>query len=276
MTPIQNRSELDRATKPRTQGEAAYRCLRRDIRSGKLEPERWLRLNELQEAYGFGWSPLREALFLLTAENLVLSEGQRGFMVAPISEEDFLDVVSLRNKLEEDAIALSCERGDDEWEAGIVSALHRVRKLPPHWEIDDPDEAEEQQRRHHAFHAALLAACPSRWTLRIWGTLQQQVERYQRIVLSTVAVPKSAQATIARHHEKIADAAIARQPDVAIEYLRAHEDWSSQLIRKALAEKAARQSDEESEPHDRRHRHERPARRGRKADAERVGDPSTA
>lgn len=240
----QDTLEPERATKPKTQAEAAYRCLRRDIRSGKLEPERWLRLNELQEAYGFGWSPLREALFLLTAENLVLSEGQRGFMVAPISEEDFLDVVALRNKLEEGALTESCKLGDDEWEAGIVSALHRISKLPPHWEISDPEEAEERQRRHHTFHASLLAACRSRWTLRIWDTLQQQVERYQRIVLRDVAVPKSAQATIARHHQRIAKAAIAREPETAIEYLRVHEDWSIQLIRKALVARAQSRSDE--------------------------------
>jgi DNA-binding GntR family transcriptional regulator len=239
MVVLENVPDGERAKKPKTQAEAAYRCLRRDIRSGKLEPERWLRLTELQEAYGFGWSPLREALFLLTAENLVIAEGQRGFMVAPISESDFVDVVALRNKLEHDAIKASCELGDDEWEAAIVSALYRINKLPPHWEITAPEDAEERQRRHHVFHASLLAACPSKWTLRLWDLLQQQVERYQRIILPTVALPKSAGKTINRDHELIAKATVARKPEVAIKHLRAHDDWSNLLIRKELAKRAA-------------------------------------
>jgi GntR family transcriptional regulator, carbon starvation induced regulator len=156
---------------PKTQAEAAYRHLRRDIRAGLLAPRRWLRLAELRETYGFGWSPPREALFLLTPENLVVAEGQRGFRVAPISEADFDDVLTLRNKLEDEALRVSIALGDDAWEAAIVAALHRIRKLPPHWETTDALASEEQQRRHHIFHASLLAACPSRWTLHFWDQL---------------------------------------------------------------------------------------------------------
>lgn len=219
---------------PKTQAEAAYRRLRRDIRSGLLEPRRWLRLIELRETYGFGWSPLREALFLLTAENLVVSEGQRGFRVAPISEADFVDALTLRNKLEDDALAASIELGDDAWEAAIVAALHRIRKLPPHWETMDTLASEEQQRRHHMFHASLLAACPSQWTLRFWDQLQQQIERYQRIVLRRVAPPAAAIEGIQQAHEQIVEVVLARRFDHAVAALRAHNDWSNVLIREAL------------------------------------------
>lgn len=219
---------------PKTQAEAAYRRLRRDIRSGLLEPRRWLRLTELRETYGFGWSPLREALFLLTAENLVVAAGQRGFRVAPISEADFVDALTLRNKLEDDALATSIKLGDDAWEAAIVAALHRIRKLPPHWETMDTLASEERQRRHHMFHASLLAACPSQWTLRFWDQLQQQIERYQRIVLRRVAPPAAAVSGIERAHEQIAEAVLARRLDQAVAALRAHNDWSNVLIREGL------------------------------------------
>jgi DNA-binding GntR family transcriptional regulator len=219
---------------PKTQAEAAYRRLRRDIRSGLLEPRRWLRLTELRDTYGFGWSPLREALFLLTAENLVVAEGQRGFRVAPISEADFVDALILRNKLEDDALAASIRLGDDAWEAEIVAALHRISKLPPHWEIMDTLASEEQQRRHHLFHASLLAACPSQWTLRFWDQLQQQIERYQRIVLRRVDPPVAAVEGIQQAHELITEAVLARRFGQAVEALRAHNDWSNALIREAL------------------------------------------
>jgi GntR family transcriptional regulator, carbon starvation induced regulator len=219
---------------PKTQAEAAYRHLRRDIRAGLLAPRRWLRLTELRETYGFGWSPLREALFLLTAENLVVAEGQRGFRVAPISEADFDDVLTLRNKLEDEALRVSIALGDDAWEAAIVAALHRIRKLPPHWETTDALASEEQQRRHHIFHASLLAACPSRWTLHFWDQLQQQIERYQRIVLRRVDPPAAAVEGIQRAHELIAEEVLTRRFDQAVEALRAHNAWSNALIREAL------------------------------------------
>jgi GntR family transcriptional regulator, carbon starvation induced regulator len=79
----------------------------------------------------------------------VVAEGQRGFRVAPISEADFDDVLTLRNKLEDEALRVSIALGDDAWEAAIVAALHRIRKLPPHWETTDALASEEQQRRHH-------------------------------------------------------------------------------------------------------------------------------
>jgi len=213
----------------------AYRCLRRDVRSGLLEPRRWLRLSELKDAYGFGWSPLREALFRLAAEHLVVAEGQRGFCVAPISGSDFRDVLTLRDKLEDEALRVSIEHGDESWEAAIVAALYRIRKFPPHWEINDTEAAEEQQRRHHLFHAALLAACPSTWTLRFWDQLQQQVERYQRIVLPRMQPPAAAVDSIAHAHETIAEAVIGRRFEAAVEALRAHNAWSNALISEALA-----------------------------------------
>ena len=42
------------------------------------------RENLLQKRYGIGLSPLREALLLLLSEGLLVAEGQRGFMVAPM------------------------------------------------------------------------------------------------------------------------------------------------------------------------------------------------
>jgi GntR family transcriptional regulator, carbon starvation induced regulator len=141
----------------------------------------------------------------------------------------------LRNKLEDEALRASIELGDDAWEVAIVAALYRIRKLPPHWEITDTEASEEQQRRHHIFHAALLAACPSKWTLHFWDQLQQQIERYQRIVLRRVHPLPAPVEAIEHAHEMIAEAVLGRRFDAAVEALRDHNDWSNALIREALA-----------------------------------------
>ena len=79
-----------------TLAEKAYVDLRHDIIRGVLAPGRPLRLADLSERYGMGFSPLREALNRLQAERLVTAESLRGFRVAPLSLDELHDTVSLR------------------------------------------------------------------------------------------------------------------------------------------------------------------------------------
>ena len=54
----------------------------------------------LRDRYEVSFSTLREALARLAAESLVISEGQRGFVVAPVSVDDLLDLTNARVLLE--------------------------------------------------------------------------------------------------------------------------------------------------------------------------------
>jgi GntR family transcriptional regulator, carbon starvation induced regulator len=71
---------------------------------------------------------LREALSLLIADALVVSQGQRGFRVAPVSLEDIADITNTRVMLECEALRQSIELGDDAWEGSLLSAFHRLSK----------------------------------------------------------------------------------------------------------------------------------------------------
>src|SRR5690606_1827213 len=83
-----------------TAGEAAYRQIRHDIIFGGLAPGVRLRLERLRETYRASVSTLRETLNRLASERLVLAEGQRGFAVAPVSQQHFRDVAAMRELLE--------------------------------------------------------------------------------------------------------------------------------------------------------------------------------
>lgn len=226
------------ADPPKTYAEAAYHRLRTDIRSGTLTPGTKLRLAHLGEEYGFGFSPIREALFRLSAEYLVTTEGQRGFRVAPISLPDFLQIVELRAELEHQALKESIGNGDDTWEASVVTSMHMMRKAPPIWKTDEPKLVEQRQRRHHDFHSALLSACRSAWRLRFWNLLQAQMERYHRIILFKVALPKKAARSIEQDHQEIMEAALDRDLDATISRLRAHDNWSLDMVKKELIDQS--------------------------------------
>lgn len=201
-----------------TLAEKAYDALRRDIIRGELAPGRPLRLADLSQRYGMGFSPLREALNRLQAERMVTAESLRGFRVAPMSLDELHDAVSLRILIETEAIRASIRMGDDAWAAGIVSALYalnlQVRRTGPDADIWT------LEARHHAFHRALLAACNSPWTLEFVERLYAATERYRIPILLAAALP--AGRDVQAEHGALAQAALDRDDDRAAALLREH------------------------------------------------------
>ena len=112
----------------KTLSERAHRLLRADILRGALAPGEKLKPQALASRYDIGLSPLREGLTRLSTEGLVVAEGQRGFRVADISLAELHDIMTLRRKLETEALAEAIRRGDSDWEAEIVAAYHRLSR----------------------------------------------------------------------------------------------------------------------------------------------------
>ena len=67
-------------------------------------PGEKLRIEHMKDDYGVGGATLREALSLLISDALVVSQGQRGFRVAPVSLEDLADITETRVMLEGEAL----------------------------------------------------------------------------------------------------------------------------------------------------------------------------
>lgn len=201
-----------------TLSEQAYANLRNDIVRGTFRPDSPLRLAELSERYGMGFSPLREALNRLQAERLVTSESLRGFRVAPLSLEAFEDALANRLLIETEALRASIRLGGDDWAGGIVTALYALKVQAERTGADA--DLWELERRHHAFHRALLAACGSSWQLDFFERLYMANERY-RIPILLASSQKSSR-DIQAEHSALADAALARDAMAATDLLRTH------------------------------------------------------
>ncbi|MDB6180033.1 FCD domain-containing protein [Paracoccus fistulariae] len=203
----------------RTLTEEAYDVLRKDIIDGVLEPGLKLQSAMLKERYGFGGSTLREALTRLSAQSLVTFEGQRGFRVAPMSTKDFADICDVRKIVETEALKRSILAGDEEWEARVVAAYHRLSRVESQFPDTYGKLYGEWEQRNHDFHAALLSACDSPWLLRMQELLLQQAERYRRITYATGStIPRD----VSEEHRLIMDAAIARDIDAACGLTASH------------------------------------------------------
>jgi GntR family carbon starvation induced transcriptional regulator len=211
---------------PKTLAEAVYIRLREDILSGKLKPGSKLRFADLVASYEAGMSTLRESLSRLTADRLVVAEGQRGFRVSPISLNEMWDITRLRAEIESAALGEAIDAGDDAWEAEILSCLHRLIKLEDRHRKTPLLLTEEGAHLHKLFHMSLLSACPSIWRLRVIDVLYDHSERYRRLQTSYL----SNMLNSSQEHREIADAVVARQKSRATALLILHLEKTAEML----------------------------------------------
>jgi DNA-binding GntR family transcriptional regulator len=174
-------AHLERTEQVRSLTKAIYAQVRDDILSARLKPGEKLRVGELCDRYGYSSTPVREALMLLAAENFVRSEEMRGFFVAGASPEEFLELTETRCMVEEVALSRSIETGDEDWEARLVVAFHRLARGSRPLGGERFDLNPDWVRRHNEFHDALIGACGSKLIIDFCRQLRDRSYRYRRI-----------------------------------------------------------------------------------------------
>lgn len=204
--------------------------LRLRIERCELMPSERLKFEELRSYYNVSIGALREELTLLESEGVVFSEKNKGFQVSPVSVRELLDLTDLRIVLERRALAQSIDAGQDDWEAGVVSALHLLTRLEAQRSdatVLDP----LWSRRHREFHMVLLSACPSEWTLRYCKQLMNLSHRY--ICLSVHYRGVKGGRSFG-DHERLAKLALARDTEQACDLLERHFRATTDAILKAI------------------------------------------
>lgn len=187
---------------PRTLIEDVYVRLRDDIVEGRLTPGEKLRIEHLKAHYGVGAGTLREAVTRLASDALVVSEGQRGFWVSPISIDDLNDLTQLRMSIEIEALRQSIRRADPQWRIRVQQAYEQMSAfekpiLPARRKIWEALNAQ--------FHEALVSGGNSAWTQRVLGLLARHSERYRRL---SIHLPNTGR-DVHAEHELIFEAAMA-------------------------------------------------------------------
>ena len=201
-----------------TLAQAAYRALRVDIIRGVRPPGERLRIEKLKAIYRIGPTPLREALQKLSADRLVFNEGNRGFTVAPLDPDEFADLNTARIAVEKEALRLSIANGDDEWEARIVAVTYLMRKEDQALSAAHSTVPDSWERANAAFHSAMVAACGSRWLLKIRLDLHDQCERFRRASV----YQKLGSRDLSQEHAQIAEAVLARDAEQACALTEQH------------------------------------------------------
>lgn len=201
-----------------TAATAVFAALRRDILTGALLPGSKLRIETLCQTYETTINPVREALNRLTAEGLVDLADQRGFSVAPVSIEEWREIVRGRCMMEACALRAAMKNRTQAWEEGIVLSLYRLSRTPRFLDGEPQRPNPDWEPRHHAFHNALLTTCNSRIILEFCEDLRERSDRYRHIA----AISPQARQTYGAEHGEIADAVLDGDADKAVELLTTH------------------------------------------------------
>lgn len=199
-----------------TAGENAYRRIRHDIIFGRLAPGSRLRLERLKEPYLASVSTLREILFRLSSEGLVVAEGQRGFEVAPVSQQNFREVAAMRDLLEGHALRESFRRGDVDWEGEVVAAHHKLARMERLMLAGEREDPAIWKRYDWEFHHALISACGSAALLAAHAQIFDRYLRYQ--IIAVIFRGESAM----EEHRQLLQHALDRDADSAVNVLKSH------------------------------------------------------
>lgn len=121
-------------------------ALREQILSGALAPNTRVTQRDLAAKFGFSPMPARDAVKMLLAEGLVVQEGSKTIVVAPVNIEDFIEIMDVRVLLEPRALELSMPRlGPEDFAAARVALARSGTTSDPRQVVAD----------HWDFHRAL-------------------------------------------------------------------------------------------------------------------------
>jgi DNA-binding GntR family transcriptional regulator len=212
-------------TTPATRTEQVYEVLRSELLNGVLPPSRKLKMVELAERFEASQSVIREALTRLTERGLLVATPQRGFRVRDLSIEDIAELTESRVQIESLALRLAVERGDLQWETGILAAHHRLERTPV--TRDDGTVSEDWSVQHRDFHQALLTGCSNRRLESVANSLRDSAELYRRWYW---VLADDHQRDLAREHQQLKELTLAREAERAIEVLTEHIDRAPRLL----------------------------------------------
>ena len=170
--------------------DVAYVTLRQAVLAGHLRPGDRLGEEQLAREFGISRTPIREAIFRLEAEHFATRIDRRGLVVRSISEDQVLEVYSVRAALDQLAASLAAEHATVPDRAGL------------HWLNEKLKVAAELGQHAHMaelniqFHEALCEAAHNAMLLHFVREIHNWVRRFPE---TTFSWPGRATSALAEH-----------------------------------------------------------------------------
>jgi len=191
-------------------GQLVYAELRRRILSLELEPGQRLYEPELATALQVSRTPLREALRLLLAEDLVDQLPTGGMVVRPLTASDIEELYGVRAALEGLMTGEAARRLTDDDAAALRRLLDRNERL-----VGNADDA---MRAGHDLHLRIADIAVHGWASRLHAQVDGHMSRYRPFTNESQARRTAA----LQEHREIVAALTERDPDEARRRAESH------------------------------------------------------
>jgi DNA-binding GntR family transcriptional regulator len=136
----------------------AYARVRAAIVENRYPPGHRLVEQRIAEELGLSRTPVREALRMLEAEGLVVSERNRGAMVRPLSSTEVVDLYGLRIRLESYAVEVATDRATEAELGELVAAADAFGDVRRSVDIDSVEGVRQLHEANRRFHDDVLTA----------------------------------------------------------------------------------------------------------------------
>lgn len=210
-------------TNASTLSNLCFETLKKGIIRGDFKPGEKLRIAKLKDILNAGPTPIREALSRLVSTGLIYAEDNRGFYVSKVSENEVRDIYSTFLKIEILALTQAIELGETDWEASILSALHKLSTV----EKSSSPNIDQWMLLNYQFHLALISGCGSPCLLKVREDLYQQFERYCR---ASILSNENILIKNNKDHAELAKAVIDRDISKTTKLITKHLNYSLQLV----------------------------------------------
>ncbi|MDO5406767.1 MAG: GntR family transcriptional regulator [Eubacteriales bacterium] len=189
--------------------EKAYQYILEQIMQGELPYNKPLVESDYCMELNMSRTPIREALKKLEAEGLVYSIAERGVFVKEITVTDIDEICQLRKLFELEALKFAIQRVTAE-------EIQECRKLL--LELNKNSSTVLYFKADRSFHRIIMKYCPNRRLQVFYKNIQNQIERFQRVL----ATRKDNYIYAQQQHLELLDALETREYDVAAAALEKH------------------------------------------------------
>ena len=191
-------------------GQLVYAELRRRILDLELAPGQRLYEPELAATLQVSRTPLREALRLLLAEDLIDQLPTGGMVVRPLSASDIDELYGVRAVLEGLMAAEAARRLADDDAASLADLVERNARLV--------GRADDAMQAGHDFHLKIAEVAGHEWARRLHEQVDGHMSRYRPFTNES----QQRRSAALEEHRSILEALVAHDPDEARRRAEAH------------------------------------------------------
>lgn len=197
--------------------ETVRLALRRDVLSLTFAPGTHLSIRGLRARYDVGATPVREALWSLVGEGLIVAEAQHGFRVAEADRERLTGLTRLRRRVEPWLLTVALRQGGPLWLRNVERAFSAFE--PVDSKIGDTRPIDERwETLHRAFHLSLIEGSGMPTLVQAIAAWYEETDRYRRLASRDLGSTAGAKGD----HEELFKLVTAGKAATAVAMLKRH------------------------------------------------------